>query len=182
MSLQFMLLPAKQCVSEENNVWSLKIKCEVYCNDEFYYKSKDFTIARFRVFHWCILKKKQTTNNNQNICVWTWLSDFNQLSDYAVQAHILCIYVCIYTYTHAYLCACVCACWSTVVTCLWQVTSENILDIPILCILLTTESSWQSVYLGPCLPLTSNEHWIWFHYFYRGKTKNSGKKTSYTAA
>lgn len=33
-----------------------------------------------------------------------------------------------------------------------------------------------TVCLGPCLPLASTEHWIWFHCFYRGKIKTAERK------
>lgn len=85
------------------------------------------------------------------------------------------IYVCTYTYTNAYVCVCMYMCWSTVVIWLWQVTSENILYVPVLWNLLTRGSSWKSAYLGPCLPLTSNENWISFPCFNRGKTKTAEK-------
>lgn len=91
----FISLSTAQCVHEGNNVWSSKIKLEVYFNDEFHYKSKGFTIASLGVWSGVFFIRTIRTS----LCVWTWLLDFKQLSSAGLY------FMCVYTH-HTYVSLC----------------------------------------------------------------------------
>lgn len=109
-SLLFVSLSAKQCVSEWNNVWWLKIKPEVYFNNNFYCKSKDFNIARFSFE--LGYGRDSLTLLWKRIAEYVFVRGFgfwiSNSSDFAVQTHILCI-LCVCMYIYMNVCACLCA-------------------------------------------------------------------------
>lgn len=68
----------------------------------------------------------------------------------------VCIYISLSIHTHIYTYTYVmCVCWSVVLIRLWQVTSENILDIPVLA------TGWQQNPYDSLSVLGYAYHWTW---------------------
>lgn len=89
------------------------------------------------------------------VLIWQWIPN-NSVTVQSRPIFYGCVYISLSLYTHIYTYTYVmCVCWSVVLIRLWQVTSENILDIPVLA------TGWQQNPYDSLSVLGYAYHWTW---------------------